>query len=67
MNIGTSKSKGVDAYNATLNSSRPVNNLNPTISEGGNVWVRIVEVQVGRPDPFLTSGEKTRGLFLSFN
>lgn len=53
MNIWTSKSKGVDTHNATLNRNRPVNYLNPTIGEGRNVRVRIVEVQVWSPDSSL--------------
>lgn len=53
MNIWTSKSKGVDAHDAASNGNRSVNNLNPTIGEGGYVRVRTIEVQVGSPDSSL--------------
>lgn len=53
MDIRTSESKGVYAYNTTTDGNRFVNNMNPTIGEGWYVRVWTSEVQVGSPDSFL--------------
>lgn len=53
VNIWTSKSKGVDAYDSASHRERLSNNLNPSISEGEYVRVRTIEVQVGSPDSSL--------------
>lgn len=53
MNVGTSESKGVDPYDASSDGNGPIDDANPTVSEGGDVRVRMEEVQVGGPDSSL--------------
>lgn len=53
MNVGTSESKGVDPYDASSHGNGLIDDSNPTVDEGGDVRVRIDEVQVGGPDSSL--------------